>query len=200
MGDTKKPRTTFGELLRQVHSLDFYVRVTYATWIVISAMGALIARAYGQLGFSSTVFLALLLALAGTQLPNVISWSRQFSLGNLFSIRPWYISLVAGFLILFVYGADYIPRFLQGAGGSPPTSSPPASPAEGLAVYIGGILIPRNLPKDPFLLQATFKVTTDRLRVSVDYSSYNSGAWSPKMRASVAELKIPLKENDFLFR
>jgi hypothetical protein len=41
-------------------------------------------------------------------------------------------------------------------------------------------------------LNATAAVTSDRLRVFVDYSEYNSG-WTPKVRAFIGEIKEPVK-------
>jgi hypothetical protein len=55
---------------------------------------------------------------------------------------------------------------------------------KGIGLGVGGA--------EPLLLNGTFVVTTDRLRVFVDYSEYRSG-WMEKTRAFIGEIKEPVK-------
>jgi hypothetical protein len=114
MADAQPPPSAcIREVVDRAHSIDLVVRFVAAAWIMISAMASLIIRTYGQLSFGSTVIVAILLTLAGTQLPNIIAWTRdRFSSGNLLSARPWALSIIAGLLIIFVYFAEFVPRFL----------------------------------------------------------------------------------------
>ena len=55
---------------------------------------------------------------------------------------------------------------------------------KGIGLGVGGA--------EPLLLNGTSAVTTDRLRVFVDYSEYRSG-WMEKTRAFIGEIKEPVK-------
>jgi hypothetical protein len=122
-GGDASPRS-FGEMLHRAHTLDFGVRVAYALWTLASAMGSLVARYYGQLGFGTTLLVAIGLAILGTQIPNISHWTRgNVSLGKLTSVKPWLVVVSAIGLVVFVYAADFLT-------GSKPESSSSALPAD----------------------------------------------------------------------
>jgi hypothetical protein len=60
------------------------------------------------------------------------------------------------------------------------------------AQYVKEIGLGPGAGPEPLFLQATSTVTTDRLRVVVDYSEYRSG-WMPKTRAFIGEIREPVK-------
>jgi hypothetical protein len=105
---------TFVQALHRAHEFDLIVKVTIGIWIVISTLTALVARAYGQLDFGITLLIAISLCLLGTQVPNILSWTRnRFSIGGLLSFRPWLVTTLAGILVVIVYTSEWLPHFVS---------------------------------------------------------------------------------------
>jgi hypothetical protein len=113
-------RQTPEGVLERAHVLDFRLRLIYAAWAVLSALGALVFRAYQSFGIGNTALLAVGVTLLGIWgLPRIFELVHNRHGGGI-TFSKVVASLLAGALVIFVWTADKLPSWLDNT----PTQKP----------------------------------------------------------------------------
>jgi hypothetical protein len=110
---------------------------------------------------------------------------------------PWWARSILTVLLALIL-AQFVPNLWSRFWSTPnaptmlctdgPCTPPQLKPSP---TYLRDVAIGAG-PSQELMLQGVSTVTTDRLRVFVDYSQYRSG-WMPKVRAYIGEIKEPVK-------
>jgi hypothetical protein len=138
----------------------------------------------------ATVVIAVLLLAVHESWP----WLRMRN-------QYWYPALMGGLI------ASYVGIFIYAETTAPPASHAPPAVSSPFQLCFDGPCLPAHKKPgpeylkeiglgpagaEPLALQGISVVTTDRLRMFVDYSEYRSG-WMPRTRAFIGEFKEPVK-------
>jgi hypothetical protein len=108
--DVGEQRHSIRDILARAREYNFLVNLAIAAWVAVSAMGALVLRAYQSFGVGNMALLAVSTALVGI-------WGVPRIFARVRPRRPTFgeaiASLAAGLLVLFVWTANLLPHWIR---------------------------------------------------------------------------------------